>query len=68
MAKKSASGTEDSSKKSGGANIGYEAELWQMADATCDSMDADNKSVPFISLPIHVHARRELGCGYSEFL
>jgi hypothetical protein len=30
----------DQKKKNDGANVGYEAELWQMADALRDSMDA----------------------------
>jgi type I restriction enzyme M protein len=32
--------TSQSSKSSTGANIGYEAQLWQMADALRGSMDA----------------------------
>jgi type I restriction enzyme M protein len=30
----------DHKKKNNGANVGYEAELWQMADALRGSMDA----------------------------
>jgi hypothetical protein len=45
MAKKSTSGTGNSSKKNGGANIGYSAELWQMADTLRGGMDAHNESV-----------------------
>jgi type I restriction enzyme M protein len=32
--------TKDQKKKNNGANVGYEAELWQMADALRGSMDA----------------------------